>query len=310
MPRTHPPTLITLARAALREHRLIPRGSRALVAVSGGPDSMALLHVLALLRSKLAFGLFAHGVDHGLRPEASAELDRAEAFARSLDVPFSRSQVSVPSGGNLQARARAARWSALRNAASRTAADRIATGHHAEDRAETVLMRILRGTGVRGLAALPPIDGDRIRPLHRARRADIDAHLKRHGIPFSHDPSNRDPRFLRTRVRSDIMPALERLSPRVIEHLCGLADDASLATTPSEAGRGAARAAAGGRSARQDATTLTADPRDAETLPAHIGAAAWAGCDRTSMVRIQECKLLTSGGWPYGSPSRRRKEST
>lgn len=226
MPRSHPPTLITLVRAALREHPLVPRGAKVLVAVSGGPDSMALLHVLALLRRRLAFGLFAHGVDHGLRPEAAAELELADAFARSLDVPFTRSRLALASGGNLQARARDARWAALRTAASRAGADRIATGHHAEDRAETVVMRILRGTRLRGLGALPPLDGDRIRPLYRARRSDIDAHVRRHGIPHALDPSNRDPRFLRTRVRQEILPALERLSPRIIEHLCALADEA------------------------------------------------------------------------------------
>jgi tRNA(Ile)-lysidine synthase len=197
-----------------------------LVAVSGGPDSMALLHVLALLRRRLAFGLFAHGVDHGLRPEAAAELDLAEAVAASLDVPFARSRVALAPGGNLQARARDARWEILRTAASRAGADRIATGHHAEDRAETVIMRMLRGTRLRGLGALPPLDGDRIRPLYRARRADIDAHVHRHRVPHALDPSNRDPRFLRTRVRHEILPALERLSPRIIEHLCALADEA------------------------------------------------------------------------------------
>jgi tRNA(Ile)-lysidine synthase len=227
MPRTHPPTLITLVRAALREHALVPRGSRVLVAVSGGPDSMALLHVLALLRAKLAFGLFAHGVDHGLRAAAAEELDLAERFARAHDVPFGLSRVTVPPGGNLQARARTARWEALRAAAYAAGADRIATGHHADDRAETLVMRLARGTGLRGLAVLPPQDGDRIRPLYRARRSDIDAHLARHHVPFATDPSNRDPRFLRARVREEIMPALERLSPRITEHLCALADEAA-----------------------------------------------------------------------------------
>jgi tRNA(Ile)-lysidine synthase len=198
-----------------------------LAAVSGGPDSMAMLHVLALLRSRLAFGLFAHGVDHGLRPEAAAELDLAEGFARSLDVPFARTRVSVAPGGNLQARARVARWEALRAAAARVGAHRIATGHHADDRAETMLIRILRGTGARGLGVLPPRDGDRIRPLHRARRADVDAHVARHHVPHAIDPSNADPRFLRVRVRGELLPALERLSPRVVEHLCRLADELS-----------------------------------------------------------------------------------
>jgi len=230
MPRTHPPTLITLARAALREHALVPRGSSVLVAVSGGPDSMALLHVLALLRRRLGFGLFAHGVDHGLRPEAAVELDLAERFSRSLDVPFTRSRVAVCAGGNLQARARAVRWEALRTAASSAGADRIATGHHADDRAETLLMRILRGTRLRGLAVLPPmdcVDGSiRIRPLFRALRADVSAHVARHGLPFASDPSNRDPRFLRVRVRHEVIPQLARLSPRIVEHLARLADEA------------------------------------------------------------------------------------
>ncbi|MCL2447971.1 MAG: tRNA lysidine(34) synthetase TilS [Polyangiaceae bacterium] len=225
MPRSHPPTLITLVRSAIRTYGLVPRGSTVLVAVSGGPDSMALLHVLSGLRARLAFGLFAHGVDHGLRPEAAAELDAAEAFARALDVPFARTKLRVSSGGNLQARARAERWGALYDAAGRTSADRIATGHHADDRAETVLLRLLRGTRLGGLAVLPPRQGDRIRPMVHARRSDIDAHVKRHRIPFCVDPSNADPRFLRARVRLELLPLLERLGPRIVEHMCTLADE-------------------------------------------------------------------------------------
>ncbi len=225
MPRSHPPTLITLVRAALREHALIGRGTTVLVAVSGGADSMALLHVLGLLRREVAFGLFAHGVDHGLRSEAAAELDVAEGFARSLEVPFERTRVEVAPGGNLQARARDARWGALRAAAIRAGASRIATGHHADDRAETMLMRILRGTGAAHLGVLPALDGDRIRPMLRARRADVEAHVRRHRIPHSLDPSNGDPRFLRTRVRLELLPVLERLNPRVVEHMYVLADE-------------------------------------------------------------------------------------
>jgi tRNA(Ile)-lysidine synthase len=225
VPRSHPPTLITLARAAIRGQNLVARGATVLVAVSGGPDSMALLHVLSLLRRELAFGLFAHGVDHGLRAEAPAELDLAESFARAVDVPFRRTLVCVSTGGNLQARARNARWDALKDAAARVGANRIATGHHADDRAETLLMRMLRGTRAQGLGVLPACDGDRIRPFWRARRWDVEAHVRRHRIPHCLDPSNQDPRFLRARVRSDLIPALERLNPRVVEHMCALADE-------------------------------------------------------------------------------------
>ena len=206
VPRTHPPTLITLARAALRDHPLVPRGSRVLVAVSGGPDSMALLHVLAVLRRRLGFGLFAHGVDHGLRAEAAAELDLAEGLARSLDVPFSRdprrcSRRRQPPGSG-PGRA----LGGLRAAASRAGADRIATGHHADDRAETLLMRLLRGTGVRGLAVLPParVDGvTRIRPFS-GRAAPTSTRPRRAPrTPFRHRPVEPRPRFLRVRVRHE-----------------------------------------------------------------------------------------------------------
>jgi len=185
---------------------------------------MALLHVLSLLTKKQGFSLFAHGVDHGLRTEASSELDRAQAQCAALGVPFSRSLLSVTKGGNLQARARDARRAALSSAAECVGAELIATAHHADDRAETVLLRLLRGSGPPGLAVLPPRSGLWIRPQCRARKADIALHLSRHGLGFAEDPSNQERRFLRTQVRYDLLPLLERLSPQIVSHLCALAD--------------------------------------------------------------------------------------
>jgi len=224
MNRTHPPTLLRLTERTIVEEDLFQGAAKVLVAVSGGPDSIALLHVLARLRSKLGIDLVAHGVDHGLREEAPAELRIAEDVARSLHVPFTTTKVALTKGSNLQARARTARLEALREAKSREGAQLIATAHHADDRAETVLMRLLRGSGPDGLAALPPKAGDLVRPFVRARRSDILAHLERHELPYANDPSNRDPRFLRTRVRHELLPQLEGLSPRIVEHLCALAD--------------------------------------------------------------------------------------
>ncbi len=200
------------------------RGTRLLCAVSGGPDSMALLDVLARLRSKLGFELTAHGVDHGLRAEAAAELDGAEAHAATLDVPFARSVLAVAAGGNLQARARSARYAALEAAARDAGATLIATAHHADDRAETVLLRLLRGSGPRGLAVLPARAGERVRPLIRARRSDVLLHVRRHRVPFSEDPSNRDRRHQRVRVREELLPLLAELSPGIVGHLNALAD--------------------------------------------------------------------------------------
>lgn len=223
MPRSHPPSLTTLVRRTLLEE-CGPLGScNVLAAVSGGGDSQAMLEVLARLAPELGFRLRAHGVDHGLRPEASGELDMAEALALRLGVPFARSLLKVPRGANLQARAREARYAALREAAAEGGA-LIATAHHALDRAETVLLRLLRGSGPRGLAVLPVRAQDVIRPMLRAGKPDVLAHLSRHRIEFARDPSNTDAAFLRVRVRHELMPMLESLSPQIIRHLNALAD--------------------------------------------------------------------------------------
>lgn len=223
MARSHPPSLITLVRRTLLEECGPLRSCSVLAAVSGGGDSQAMLEVLARLAPELGFRLRAHGVDHGLRPEAGRELDLAEALAVRLGVPFGRSVLNVTRGANLQARAREARYAALREAAATDGA-LIATAHHALDRAETVLLRLLRGSGPRGLAVLPVRAQDVIRPMLRASKPDVLAHLSRHGIVFARDPSNTDAAFLRVRVRHELVPMLESLSPQIVRHLNALAD--------------------------------------------------------------------------------------
>jgi tRNA(Ile)-lysidine synthase len=224
MSASHPPALLTHVARSLRGECAALRGAGVLVATSGGADSQVLLHALAWHREKHRLDLVAHGVDHGLRAEAGAELDLAEDLARTLAVPFARTRLALAPGGNLQARARAARFEALRAAAHAAGARFIATAHHADDRAETVLLRLLRGAGPRGLAVLPPIAQDLARPLLRATRADIMAHAGRHGLRFASDPSNADPRFTRVRVRREVLPLLAELDPAVVRHLCDLAD--------------------------------------------------------------------------------------
>jgi len=216
--------LLTLATRTLTEECGVKRGDRVLCAVSGGPDSMALLDVLARLAPKLGIEVAGHGIDHGLRAEAAAELDLAEAHARSLGVAFTRSAVTVEHGGNLQARARAARYPALEARQREWGAQVLATAHHADDRAETVLLRLLRGSGPRGLAVLPARDGERVRPFLRARRSDVMLHLMRHDVAYAEDPSNRDRRHQRVRVREELLPLLHDLSPGIVEHLNALAD--------------------------------------------------------------------------------------
>lgn len=189
-----------------------------------------------MLRRSMGHVVVAHGVDHGLRPEASAELDLVAKLCRDLEISFEVTRVSVAPGSNVQARAREARHKALQCAALRVGAAVIATGHTADDRAETVLLRLLRGSGPKGLAVLASrapspvvVEGaerscDLVRPLIRARREDVLAHVFRHELVCAQDPSNVDPRFTRVRIRREVLPLLEDLSPSIVDHLCALAD--------------------------------------------------------------------------------------
>lgn len=222
---SHAPSLRTIVARTLREELGLQRGDHLLCACSGGPDSSAMLHVLAGLRETLGLQLSAHGVDHGLRAEAAGELELARRVAAEAGVAFQLTRVAVAPGSNLQARARAARYEALRAAARVAGAGAIATAHTLDDRAETVLLRLLRGAGARGLGVLPPRAGDLLRPLARARRQDVLRHLARHRVPYASDPSNLDVRYARVRVRLELMPLLEQLSPRIQEHLAALADE-------------------------------------------------------------------------------------
>lgn len=232
MARSRPPSLLTLVRGTLFGECEVKRGDSILVAVSGGSDSTALLHALWLASMRTSLSLSACGVDHGLRSEASKELDRIEELCRLWGVRFERVVLSVTPGSNLQARARDARYEALRSVQQRLGARWLATAHQADDRAETVLMRVLRGAPPSGLAVLAPRLGDVVRPMIRARRTDVMAHLERHRLAFANDPSNQDPRFLRVRVRTELLPLLLELSPGIVSHLCSLADEVSAPELP------------------------------------------------------------------------------
>jgi tRNA(Ile)-lysidine synthase len=203
---------------------------------------MALLSVLGRLGPKLGLHVHAHGIDHGLRESAAAELDLAEQLAAALGVRFVRTRVHVAGGGNVQARARAARWTALCEHANTLGRAAIATAHHADDRAETVLLRLLRGAGATGLGVLPPranapvqtthIPIAVVRPFLRASKAQILNYVKKHGISFATDPSNLDPRFGRTAVRTRLLPLMQELDPSIVTHLCALADELSAPARP------------------------------------------------------------------------------
>jgi tRNA(Ile)-lysidine synthase len=198
-----------------------------LVACSGGPDSQALLHVLHALREEHGCALSVAGVDHGLRADAWRELELAKDLASQLSLDFVVLRVVVPAGASRQAQARKARYAALLAHARDRGAQRIAVGHTLDDQAETVLTRLLRGSGLEGLGATAPKRADGVvRPLLDAPRALVHAYIRAMGVPCARDPSNQDPRYLRVRVRNALLPALSAENPRIAEHLAQLADDA------------------------------------------------------------------------------------
>ena len=190
-------------------------GSRLLVGVSGGADSMALLHVLAALRDVLHCALVAAYIDHGLRPgETPAEWACVREAAKRLGIDQARMAVDVRSiaaadGLSLEHACREARYRAFAELAGQWLTDMLAVAHTADDQAEEVVLRLFRGSGGKGLSGMRLQSGHLIRPLLGVHKEDALAYLADREIGYCHDSSNDDRRFLRNRIRHDLLPLLE-----------------------------------------------------------------------------------------------------
>jgi tRNA(Ile)-lysidine synthase len=220
-------------RETVRRHAMVSPGDRVLAACSGGPDSVALVALLLKLREQMPLEVIVAHFNHRLRPEAAADEAFVRDLARSLVLPLvcGAKDVRREAGRkrlNLEEAARGLRYEFLREAARKRGATRIATGHTMNDQAETVLMRLFRGTGLTGLAGIEPVSGPAgcpiVRPLLGLKRGDIEAFLRAEGLESRADASNLDRRLLRNRVRLGLLPEIERsYGPRVVEHLATLA---------------------------------------------------------------------------------------
>jgi tRNA(Ile)-lysidine synthase len=218
--------LLQRVRRTLLRHQMLGRGDRILVGVSGGPDSIALLGALAALAEELGVSVCAAHMNHGLRGDEALRDQRcAEDVARRLGIDCIVGQSgTLHPGANLEARAREQRYAFLTRIAAAQGCTKIATGHTLDDQAETVLMRLLRGTGADGLAGIRPVrDGRIIRPLIECSRAEVLAFLRAADLPFCEDSSNRDRRFLRNRIRHEVMPLLQSIQPAVKRRLAAAA---------------------------------------------------------------------------------------
>ena len=208
---------------------LICPGDHVLAAFSGGPDSLCLLHVLTELSGELKFKLSACHVNHNLRGQAS-QRDSAWAseLARKWGIKLVTKNVDVEGHSrrnkiSLETSARGLRRAALLEAARTNKCNKIATGHNLDDQAETVLMHLIRGSGLSGLSGIPLINGPFIRPLLNCSRSSIEVCLKQHKLTGRSDASNLSQKFFRNRVRHQLMPLLETYNPQIKKALSQLA---------------------------------------------------------------------------------------
>ena len=204
----------------IRRYDLIAPGDTVICAVSGGSDSVALLFALYLLKDKLGITLEAAHFNHHLRGEES---DRDEVFVKDLcdryDIPLHVGSGQIVAGKKgLEAAARDARYGYFR-----TLSGKIATAHTADDNAETVLMHLVRGTGLKGLGGIAPVNGNIIRPMLEVTRQDVESFLEEWCLSHITDSSNDTDAFLRNRIRHHVMPLLKQENPKLAENLSAMA---------------------------------------------------------------------------------------
>jgi tRNA(Ile)-lysidine synthase len=217
--------MFTKALEAIKRHGMLSRGDTVLACVSGGIDSMAMLDVLKRLQKGLCLKIIVCHLNHNLRgAESKRDIDFVKGFCRASQIPFvgktlKRGEVKAMDGST-QSAARELRVRFFRDTAIRYGAQRIATGHTLDDNAETVLMRLMKGSGTAGLSGILPKRGVFIRPLIDVRRREIISYAKNRHIPFVVDSSNLSERYLRNSVRLRLIPYLrKRFNPSISETL-------------------------------------------------------------------------------------------
>jgi tRNA(Ile)-lysidine synthase len=214
------------------------RGSSVVAAVSGGPDSMALLHLLRSMAEEEPFQIVVAHVNHQFRgAESDAEAEMVSRVAREWGLPVETVEINLPvyieqTGMNAQSAAREKRYAFLKQVARHYSCSVVLLGHHAGDQAETVLMRVIRGTGPGGLAGMKARRKEEelelIRPLLRITKDKLLDYCQRNGVPYAVDSSNVDRHYFRNTVRLDLMPMLEEYNPKLQASLVRLADMAAM----------------------------------------------------------------------------------
>ncbi len=219
---------------ALKHYPMLRAGDLVLVAVSGGPDSVVLLHALHSLSKELNISLHVAHLNHMIRGNES-NIDEVFVcnLAHTYQLPITTKRINVPAmrgelGIGEEEAARLARYKFLQDTATELGANKIATGHNVDDRAESVLLNIIRGCGIDGLASIKPINGNIIRPLIETTREDIEQYIAANSLPYRVDATNLDTTYARNRIRHELLPLLQNeYNPQIKEALLRLADIAA-----------------------------------------------------------------------------------
>ncbi|MFH1753904.1 MAG: tRNA lysidine(34) synthetase TilS [Candidatus Omnitrophota bacterium] len=218
----------------IRKYELLQKGDRVLVGVSGGPDSVFLLHALCHIKEKIGFEIFVANMDHGARGAASREdSEFVKRLSKSLALKYIHKKLTLSKKDTAKRLSteemfREKRYGFFKDSAAKLRANVLATGHTMDDQAETVLMRVVKGATMKGLTGILPrrMEGTItvIRPLIETEKDQILSFLKESGIPFCHDHTNSDEKFFRNAVRLKIMPYLLKYNPRLKRSLCLMAE--------------------------------------------------------------------------------------
>lgn len=214
--------MLKKVKRTIKNNQLLQTGDRVLVGVSGGPDSVALLHILLRVQKEYRLSIYVAHLNHLLRKEAGEDAAFVCDLARTWNLPVSVGKCDVAAlartqGFSLEEAGRRERYQFLCRVARRIGADKVAVGHHADDQAETVLMNLLRGAALSGLKGMLPLRGKIIRPLLEVSRQEIEAYCREQMLETRHDSTNEQALYRRNKIRLQLMPFLEKQYNRNIK---------------------------------------------------------------------------------------------
>lgn len=303
------PSLVAAVDRGLRLSGVPLAGQAVVLGLSGGADSVALLDALVSLVGRRGFRVVAAHLDHGLRPGSAGDAASCRSLCERLGVPLHTAVADVSARarrerGGLEQAARRERYTFLRRVREETGAVAIAVAHTRDDQAETLLMRLLRGAGATGLGGMRPRVGHVVRPLLGVSREEVLAHLRDRGLEWREDPTNTDLRYLRNRIRHELLPYLEaRFNPALRE---GLARTAGLLADEAVHLRGEADALleriarTEGANVVLDSSALAAAPPPVARVAVRQALRRTGGLARVRAVHVERILALARSKDPAG----------